>query len=394
MIFGVLLRVPVSEVFFTEMQTKIVIIQPTPFCNIHCRYCYLPHRSSTKRISFETLTQIFKRLFLSPFVSDKVSIVWHAGEPLVLPIKFYEHAFQIIQQCNTNGIKVKNSFQTNGILITQEWCNFFKQHEVQIGVSLDGPEHIHDANRVDRAGKGTFERVMCGIKLLQENDIKFSIIAVVTKSSLAYAKEIWEFFMNIRPVHLGFNVEEVEGVNIDSSLEGTNEVREQYRKFLQQIFLLNGHSPNPLTLRESDSALYHIKYGSLHTRSHTNVPMSMLSFDYEGNISTFSPELLTMAHPNYTNFLFGNVFENTLEEVLTAPQFLEINRQIQRGVQRCSQTCDYFMFCGGGFPSNKICENGTFDSTETQACRLRIKVTTDVALEYLEHLHHIVAPKK
>ena len=124
--------------------TTLVVIQATPFCNVNCRYCYLPNRSSTKRIDNRTLKRIFACLFTEPRLSDPVSIVWHAGEPLVLPISFYENAFRIAEQCNTRGIRIVHSFQTNGTLINQDWCDFLKQYNVKIGVSLDGPRHIHD----------------------------------------------------------------------------------------------------------------------------------------------------------------------------------------------------------------------------------------------------------
>src|ERR1700751_3369497 len=99
------------------MKTQLVVIQPTSLCNINCRYCYLPDRSVNKRISMETLSQIFKRLFSSPFVSDDLTIVWHAGEPLLLSPSFYDKAFQLMQQWNTQGVSITHSFQTNGTRI-------------------------------------------------------------------------------------------------------------------------------------------------------------------------------------------------------------------------------------------------------------------------------------
>lgn len=92
-----------------------------------------------------------------------------------------------------------------------------------------------------------------------------------------------------------------------------------------------------------------------------------------------------MTHSAYGNFLFGNVFDmETLEEVLAHQQFMSVNAEIQEGVAKCRQSCDYFLLCGGGCPSNKVFENGTFNSTETMACRLRIKAATNATLEYLE----------
>jgi uncharacterized protein len=337
-----------------------------------------------KRVNKETLSQIFKRLFSSPFVTDEITLVWHAGEPLLLPISFYEEAFQIMQQWNAQNVRVINSFQTNATCITQDWCDFFKrQKNVQIGVSVDGPQPIHDANRVDWAGKGTFARVLRGITLLKENQIPFSVIAVVTKDSVLQPDALWQFFTQVQPARLGLNPEEVAGINTQSSLQ-TDEDIDAYHMFFQQMIELQAQTSEPIVIREAEFLMKSIQRGSLFTRSQSSVPMSIISFDNKGNISTFSPELLTMEHPTYGNFIFGNVFEDSLEDVLKKQKFIEVNEQIQRGVLRCLQSCPYFMFCGGGSPSNKISENGTFDSTETKACRLRTMVTTDAMLEHLE----------
>ena len=196
----------------------MIIIQATPFCNVNCRYCYLPNRSSTKRIDNRTLKRTFEFLFAEPLLSDPVSIVWHAGEPLALPVSFYENAFRIAEQYNTRSLRVVHFFQTNGTLINQDWCNFIKHHNVKIGVSLDGPQHIHDAERIDRASRGTFDRTMRGIELLQQNNIEPSIITVLTQYALDYPDEIWEFFREHQLMRLAFNVEEIEGAHKQSSL--------------------------------------------------------------------------------------------------------------------------------------------------------------------------------
>src|SRR5579875_396906 len=370
------------------MNTQLVIIQATPFCNINCRYCYLPHRAMTRRINPETLAQIFKVLLSSSFISDEILFLWHAGEPLVLPIGFYERAFALQQEWNVKGVRISNAFQTNATLITQKWCQFFKAHDVHIGISLDGPRHIHDANRVDRAGRGTFDRIMRSIELLRAHDIKFAVIAVITKDTVQHADEFWRFFADLRPISLGLNPEEAEGVNEHSSLRTEEDIR-QYRQFFKRLVTLNEQSAHPLAIREIGRLMTNVKALSPHIRSQTNVPAIILSFDYEGNVSTFSPELLSVKHPVYGDFLFGNVFEGPLEDIFTHPKFIAVNEQIQRGVTRCRESCEYFTFCGGGSPSNKLHENGAFDSTETVACRLKVKAATDAMLEYLEEKYYI-----
>src|SRR5215471_1635611 len=104
------------------MYTQLVLIQATSFCNLNCQYCYLPDRALTRRIKLETVERIFQRLFASPFLSNEVLFLWHAGEPLTLPRSFYEQAFELQKRWNEKKLKISNAFQTNGTLINQKWC--------------------------------------------------------------------------------------------------------------------------------------------------------------------------------------------------------------------------------------------------------------------------------
>ncbi len=367
--------------------TRLVVIQATPFCNVNCRYCYLPNRSSTKRIDHRTLKRTFEVLFTEPRLSDAVSVVWHAGEPLALPISFYENAFRIAEQCNTPGTRVVHSFQTNGTLINQEWCDFIKRYNVKIGVSLDGPRHIHDRSRLDRAGNGTFDRTLRGIKLLQQNNIHPSIIMVLTQYALDYPDEIWQFFAEHQLTHLAFNIEEIEGVHKQSSLAG-DETFTRYKRFFTRLLELREQCENPPFVREIERLLNAMSYSGRYTDKKTgaqeNEPLAILNIDHAGNISTFSPELLTMTHPDYDHFTFANIFSGTLEDMLTSQKFGAIHTEIRRGVERCRESCQYFAFCGGGAPSNKLCENNAFDSTETMRCKLGKQAIVDAVLDYLE----------
>ncbi len=365
------------------VKTQLVIIQPTPLCNLNCHYCYLPHRTQKHHITLSTLKQIGKVFFSSPFVADEITIVWHASEPLVLPINFYRQAFHFLEGQNTQGVQIQHSFQTNATLITQEWCDFIKQQQIQIGVSIDGPQPIHDAHRVDRAGRGTFARVMRGIELLQKNEIPFSVIAVITQQSLVAAEEIWRFFHELRPERLCLNPEEGEGSNSISSLQGEEAVR-KYKHFLRRLFVLNTQADEPLKIREFENIHKIVMADTPFIKSQTNVPGAIFSFDCKGNISTFSPELLTLQHRDYGDFHFGNVFSSSLSELLRTAKFLATEKQIRSGIHHCLESCEYFMFCGGGSPSNKLSEHNTFEATETQTCRLRIQSTADVVLEHWE----------
>lgn len=364
-------------------RVQLAILQATPFCNINCDYCYLPARSLNRRMRPETLSKISERLFESPFIGDELTVVWHAGEPLVVPIAFYENAYGIFQRHNQGRTRVVFSFQTNAMLVTKAWCDFFLKIGARVGVSIDGPKQIHDLHRVDRSGRGTFDRAMRGLGLLQAAGLGPSMIMVLTRDSLDHPDDIWKFLIRNSVDLVGFNPEEAEGINLSSSVHD-DESERRYHRFLMQFLHLSDPPNGRPRLREYESTASVLRSTSEEVSAHDNVPMAIISFDCDGNISTFSPELLTTSHPMFGSFTFGNVFQQSLADVLENGKFRGVNAPIQEGVRRCRMTCDYYGFCGGGSPSNKIVEAGTFTATETRSCRLRIKVTVSAIADHLE----------
>jgi uncharacterized protein len=209
----------------------LLVIQPTPFCNLNCSYCYLPDRQNSKKISLEMVEKIFERVFASSVVQRPFSVAWHAGEPLVLPISFYEEAIALEKKHNINKVPVIHTVQTNGTTIDEKWCAFFKKHDVRMGLSVDGPEFLHDLNRKRRNGSGTFKRVLETVRLLNKEEIPFTVISVLTAKSLDHPDDLYDFYTseNIRSV--GFNVEEVEGPHQSSSMQ-LPDARRKYARFL------------------------------------------------------------------------------------------------------------------------------------------------------------------
>ncbi|MEY2983991.1 MAG: putative arylsulfatase regulatory protein, partial [Cyanobacteriota bacterium] len=115
-----------------------------------------------------------------------------------------------------------------------------------------------------------------------------------------------------------------------------------------------------------------------------NRPFAIISIDHQGNFSTFDPELLAIKTPQYGDFVFGNVLQDSFESVCQTEKFQRIYQDIALGVENCRQSCDYFGLCGGGAGSNKFWETGSFTASATQACRFRIKEVAEVVIETLE----------
>lgn len=365
---------------------QLLVIQPTPFCNLNCTYCYLPHRSDKRRMSQETLAAIGQTIIGSSFFQPETTIVWHAGEPCVLPPDWYRQACTTLEQSSGKRI-ARQSFQTNATLITDEWITFLKEPGHAIGVSLDGPEFINDLWRKGRSGQGTHAQTMRGIQRLSEAGIPFHVIAVVSEASLDHPEAIAEALTETGAHTVCLNVEEIEGENETSTLL-SDRSRARYRSFLTRFAETLARHPTPPRFREGEQLARFIAAGSLDgkTGNQENTPGAIVSIGVDGAISTFSPELLGTVSQPYNDFVFGNVHHlSDLSQAYMNRSFLRMLHDVSAGISLCRNSCAFFGMCGGGSPSNKFGEFGRFDIAETAHCDLTVKTSVDVLLERLEH---------
>jgi uncharacterized protein len=169
-----------------------------PKCNLNCDYCFyiekqaLFPKGEDYVMSDEVLeAYITKYITLQP--TPVVGFVWQGGEPTLLGLDFYKKVTEL-QRPYINEKEITNSLQTNGTLLNDEWCTFLKDNNFLVGLSLDGPKEIHDRYRKDAGGKGSFDKVMRGLKLLQKYDIEYNILATVGRETANYPLEVYHFF--------------------------------------------------------------------------------------------------------------------------------------------------------------------------------------------------------
>ena len=369
---------------------SLLVLQPSPFCNINCDYCYLPDRASKKRMPLEIVGATIEKVFAADLISGPLTVIWHAGEPLTVPISYYEKAFDDIRRKAPAGADIRHCMQSNGTLINEAWCRFINDHNVSIGLSIDGPADVHDAHRKTRSGRGWHQAAMEGLRRLQAHGIPFHVISVITRQSLGRGKDIYQFFYDLGVSQLGFNVEEIEGENAKSSLSAPVPGSESVEAFMATIFELQKENGGRMRIREFDAALGKIQ-GAKSLRSfdfpHFNEqvrPFGILNVDCEGNYSTYSPELLGMAVSPYGSFSFGNILTDDFVDAVESPKFRAVFADIQSGINHCRNSCAYYGYCGGGAPANKYYENGSFATAETMFCKYSVKLPLDLVLSDLE----------
>jgi uncharacterized protein len=372
----------------------VVVVQPTPFCNIACTYCYLPQRDDRTVIEQSTVRNLFSKLFDSGWAGPQVNVIWHAGEPLVVPIEFYRQAFETIERLRPEHVCIVHSFQTNGMLITPAWCDFFTEWKVDVGVSIDGPRHMHDRMRVTRSGRGTFDKTLAGIRLLRERGMPFHTISVLSHASLDAADEMYEFFVAEGIDHVCFNVEESEGQHTSDML-GVVDIRERFRAFLERFWRLARASDKVKFVREVDTMITAIfRPNDAPFRNQQVEALAMVNVDCLGNVSTFSPELLGYKNAEYGDFLIGNINTDTMEQLRGSQALAAMQRDIDAGVDACRASCEYFSICGGGAPMNKLTENGSFASTRTVFCSLVQMAAADLVLASARELQRSWDPAR
>lgn len=167
-------------------------------CNIDCTYCFFLSKEALypndrSRMSAATLEAYIRQLLESHRVPE-VTVAWQGGEPTLMKLEFFEHAVELVEKYRRPGQTVKHTFQTNGLLLDDAWCRFFKQHDFLVGLSVDGPRELHDTYRLDRRGKGTFDLVMKGWRALRRHDVEFNILCTVNAANQHHGRTVYRFF--------------------------------------------------------------------------------------------------------------------------------------------------------------------------------------------------------
>lgn len=176
-----------------------VMLKPASgLCNMRCRYCFYADEMARRTtesygiMKLDTLEAIVKRVLA--FAQGSCSFAYQGGEPTLAGVEFFKKALEFQKKWNVNRVVIENSLQTNGYTIDEAWASFFAENHFLVGISLDGPKEIHDANRLDAQGKGTYTRVMHAIQLLQKHKVEFNVLTVVTRQAARSTGKIYGFF--------------------------------------------------------------------------------------------------------------------------------------------------------------------------------------------------------
>lgn len=351
---------PIKKPFIVEnhckKQLRSIVIKPTgSFCNLKCHYCFYLDRhhlyagtSSTHRMSEATLEKMIDDMFIC---CDNPTFVWQGGEPTVLGVDFFRKAVQLQRQY-AQGRAFANALQTHAGLIDDEWVNFLLQEQFLVGVSLDGPAHVHDRYRRDAQGRGTFHQVFPRIQKLLKAGVPVNVLATVTDYSVAYPEEIYAFFRDYGLVFMQFSpVVEYDSENPGQAAPYSVDAR-RYGRFLRKIFSVwlkdfdFDRLKQKTSVRFFDSLLQcylgmEPDHCALH--SHCN---DYLVVEHNGDLFSCDFFVEKEAH-------LGNLHHQRLQEVFNSPKHLVFGQSKASYDETCRQ-CQWLKLCYGGCIKDRI----------------------------------------
>lgn len=337
-----------------------VLVKPaSAVCNLDCEYCFYldreadPYRDLPSRVM---PVEVLERLvdgFL--FYSYPVSVfAFQGGEPTLAGLAFFEKLVELQQKYGRPGHTISNSLQTNGILLNDAWCEFLHRHQFLTGISLDGPEDVHDRYRLNRAGHPTWRRVMEAVERMKKHGAEFNILCVLSQANVGKARELYRFFRSIGADHLQFIP--LAEFHRDGTPMPFTITPEQYGRFLCELFDAWWPDRRRVRIRFFDNlaeALAGMKPGSCTMHEACD---SYVVVEYNGDVypCDFFVE---------SGWKLGN---------LMLDSFAEIARRQRRHVfaskkslphEEC-RACEYQTICHGGCPKFRHGPAGRFEDLD------------------------------
>ena len=326
-------------------------------CNLDCAYCYFLSKETLYPDSrfrmAHSLLEEYTRQYMEAQQVPEVTFAWQGGEPTLMGLDFFRLAVELQQKYRRAGMTIHNAMQTNGVLLDDEWGRFFHENNFLIGISLDGPEKLHDAYRVDKGGNPTFERVMNGVHLLKKHSVEFNILTTVHAANANYPQDVYRFlrdevgsqFMQFIPI--------VELDNETGFQEGENVTErsitaQQYGDFLVAIFdEWVRRDVGQVFVQIFDVALtawFGQRPGLCIFEETCGTAMAM---EHNG-------DLFSCDHFVEPRHKLGNIQEITLIEMAGSQQQIEFGQAKRDGLPQYCRACEVRFVCNGGCPKNRI----------------------------------------
>jgi len=332
------------------MQPFTLLIKPSGSdCNIDCAYCFYKDRDpqfgrGRQRMSeavLEKLVRDYMQLGL-----PVVGFAWQGGEPTLMGVEFFRQAVELQKRYGRAGQQVSNTMQTNGVLLDENWCRFLADNRFLLGISLDGPRQFHDTYRRDKAGRGTYDRVMRAIDNCKRYGVEFNTLVLLNRHNVQHPDALFSFFVDHDLTYLQF----IPCVETDPS---TGQVAEfsitagQYGDFLCRLFdLWWEYGPEKLNIRQFDSLLTYYVLGHHTICTFSKQCAGFVVIEHSGD--AFCCEFFVE-----DKWRLGNILETPLQKLASSPLKRQFARNKQKLCAKCL-LCRHLEICRGGCLKDRV----------------------------------------
>jgi len=338
-------------------QLQSVLVKPVgSFCNLQCEYCFYLEKHhlydgspSTHRMNDQILEKLIRDMLCN---SDAPIFTWHGGEPTIMGLDFFRKVVALQKLHCRPRQDYGNALQTHGILLTPEWADFLKQENFLVGISLDGPEEIHDRYRRDRQGRGTFQRVLSNAQMLLERGVAVNILATVNDYSVNYPSLLYDFFVGQDFLFMQF-MPVLERDPHNPNIAAPYSVNaQQYGQFLHELFhrwwddIEWSRLKQKTSIRLFDTLLQIYVGMPANHCAHSPTCTSYLVVEHNGDI--FSCDYLVSRETR-----LGNLQEMTLHQAFHSPANLDFGREKSNYNSKCRR-CPWLNLCHGGCIKDRI----------------------------------------
>lgn len=336
-------------------------------CNLDCDYCYYLEKANLYtnedkgHVMSDQLLERFVKQYIEAQTMPQVMFTWHGGETLMRPLSFYKKAVELQKKYGI-GRQIENTLQTNGTLLNDEWCKFFKENNFLIGISIDGPQDFHDEYRRDKMGRPSFYKVMKGIRLLQKHEVEYNVMSVVNDYNSDYPIEFYRFFKDIGAQFIQFTpiVERLRKTGGPLKLATANETSEKaelahysitpekWGTFLCGVF--------DEWIKEDVGKIFVQIFDSTLANWVGEQPglCTMAKTCGHAGVMEFNGDVYSCDHFVFPEYYLGNVGVKPLTSMMYSEKQLKFgNDKFDKLPQQCRE-CDFLFTCYGECPKNRF----------------------------------------
>ena len=328
-----------------------VMLKPRgAICNLDCTYCYYLKKEdlypgSSFRMSDEVL-EAFTRQYIESQQGPEVVFGWQGGEPTLMGLDFFRRAVTLQQKHAPPGVKVSNTLQTNGVQLDADWCRFFAKNDFLVGISIDGPKDLHDAYRVDKGGKPTFDAVMAGVRRLQEHGVEFNVLTTVHAANAPHPLRVYRFLRDELGTRFVQFIPIVERKGAVASPESVPSLA--YGDFLCAVF-------DEWVRRDVGHTFVQIFDVALAAWAKQNPGLCIfqktcgtaLAMEHNGDVYSCD-------HFVTPSYLLGNIKDRALPVMVDSDDQRAFGAAKRMTLPRYCRSCEVRFACNGGCPKNRF----------------------------------------